>query len=197
MIQDSIIPYLVLDIDSNTLSIQYVDWDKFSFAPKQNDPDNIFDYFIEGMTYTDIENSLNMSQARQDFLKAQIIKRIPAGVIVSSPRMEGNFYYDEWDALNLIKFEIHADFSEDLTYLKLKWFLRPVAISTFEAINGAFESGISIQDTYFKEEDFEVSLEGWIKCYEKAIAIQNQFIVNISKEIDNTPYYNTKIQWER
>ena len=197
MIQDSIIPYLVLDIDSNTLSIQYVDWDKFSFAPKQSDRDNIFDYFMEGMTYTDIENSLNMSQARQDFLKAQIIKRIPAGVIVSSPRMKGNFYYDEWDALNLIKFEIHSDFSEDLTYLKLKWFLRPVAISTFEAINGAFESGISIQDTYFKEEDFEVSLEGWIKCYEKAIAIQNQFIVNISKGIDNTPYYNTKIQWER
>ena len=197
MIRDSIIPYLVLDTDSNTLSIQYVDWGRFSFEPKQNDPDNIFDYFMEGMTYTDIENSLNRDRARQDFLKEQIITKIPSGVIVSSPRMEGNFYYDEWDALNIIKFEIHSDFSDDLTYLKLRWFLRPLAISTFEAISGAFESRRSIQDTYFKEEDFEVSLDGWIKCYEKAIAIQNQFILDINKEIDNTPYYNTKVQWER
>lgn len=197
MIQDSIIPYLVLDTDSNTLSIQYVDWDKFIFEPKPNDPDNIFDYFMEGMTYTDIENSLNKDRARQDFLKEQILSKIPAGVIVSSPRLDGNFYYDEWDALNTIKFEIHSDFADGLTYLKLKWFLRPLASSTLQAMAGAFESTILIQDTYFKEEDFEVSLDGWIKCFERAIAIQNQFIADINKEIDNTPYYNSKIQWER
>lgn len=197
MIHTSHIPYLVLDTDTDTLSIQYVDWDKFSFEPKQSDPDNIFDYFMEGMTYTDLENSLNEERARQDYLKEQIITKIPSGVIVSAPRFGGNFYYDEWDARNVIKFEIHSDFSDNLTYLKLRWFLRPLAISTLEAINDSFDSGISIQDTYSKEKDFEVSLNGWIKCYEKAIAIQNKFISNLNKEIDNTPYYNTKIQWER
>lgn len=197
MIHESNIPYLVLDTDSDTLSIQYVDWDKFTFEPKQNDPNNIFDYFMDGITYTDIENSLNEDRARQDFLKEQIIAKIPAGVIVSSPRLEGNFYYDEWDARNIIKFEIHSDFKDDLTYLKLKWFLRPLATTTLEAINDTFDSGISIQDIYSKEDDFEVSLDGWIQCFERAIEIQNQFISNLNKETDNTPYYNTKIQWER
>lgn len=197
MTNDSNIPYLVLDTDSETLSIQYVNWNNFSFVPKQNDPDNICDYFMNGITYTDLENSLSKDLARQEFLKEQIIAKIPAGVIVSSPRLERNFYYDEWDAINIIKFEIHSDFTEDLTYIKLKWFLRPLATSTLEAINYIFDSPISIQDIFSKEEDFEVSLNGWIKCYEKAVAIQNEFISNINKEIDNTPYYNTKVQWER
>lgn len=191
------IPCLVLDTNSETLSIEYVDWSKFSFVPKENDPNNIFDYFMDGITYTDVQNSINENYARQDFLKQQITQKIPSGVIVSTPRMEGNFYYDEWDVLNIIKFEIHSDFSEGLTYLKLVWFLRPLAINNLSAINQTFGLETDISNLYSSEEHFEVSIKGWLKCYNKAMSIQNEFIAQMNNEIDNTPYYNTKLQWER
>lgn len=197
MTEKTKIPYLVLDVENDTLSIQYVDWSEFTYEPKVKDPDNIFDYFMYDSTYTDIENSINEDIARQCFLKEQITKNVPSGVVVSTPRLNGNFYYDEWDALNIIKFEIHSDFSEGLTYLKLVWFLRPVAEHNLGAINETFNVHAEICRTYSCEESFEVSIEGWLACYEKAISIQNQFIANINQEVDNTPYYNTKNQWKR
>lgn len=196
MNHNKIIPYLVCD-SSEILSIQYVDWSKFSFVSKENNSDNIFDYCMNGITFTDLENDRKEEIARQNFLKEEILKVIPNGEIVSAPRLGGNFYYDEWDAFNLIKFEIHSDCSDNLTYLRLVWFLRPGAINTLEALNQAFSTKIAIQELYSNEQEFEVSMEGWLECYKRAISIQNNLVDNLNKEVDNTPYYNIKNQWER
>lgn len=189
------LPYLVLNTDTDLLTLQYVDWRLFSFVKKESDPDNPLDYFMNGTTYTEIQNSIDEEYARQNFLKEQIQKNNPSGVIVSAPRFNGNFYYDEWDALNYVKFEIHSDFSDDLNHIKLVWYLRPLILHALRSINQTFCQQINLEKEYSKEELFEASLQGWITCYQRVISIHNKFVQNMNIDVDNTPYYNTKILW--
>lgn len=186
--------YLVLDCETNQLSIQSVDWSKFVFVPEEP-KEPLFDELPFGIKVSDCENALNKQLKQEDFLKEQITKTVPYGVIVSRPRLCGSFYYDEWDVFNLIKFEIHSDFSNGLTYLELKISSRPIVDTTISFLSKLSNSD---QPRYLYQESFEPSKEGWMKLYQRVTELQNSFVSLInSEEFDDTPYYNVKNQWPR
>lgn len=186
--------YLVLDCETNQLSIQSVDWSKFVFVPEEP-KEPLFDELPFGIKVSDCENALNKQLKQEDFLKEQITKTVPDGVIVSRPRLCGSFYYDEWDVFNLIKFEIHSDFSNGLTYLELKISSRPIVDTTISFLSKLSNSD---QPRYLYQESFEPSKEGWMKLYQRVTELQNSFVSLInSEEFDDTPYYNVKNQWPR
>lgn len=186
--------YLVLYCETNQLSIQSVDWSKFVFVPEEP-KEPLFDELPFGIKVSDCENALNKQLKQEDFLKEQITKTVPDGVIVSRPRLCGSFYYDEWDVFNLIKFEIHSDFSDGLTYLELKISSRPIVDTTISFLSKLSNSD---QPRYLYQESFEPSKEGWMKLYQRVTELQNSFVSLInSEEFDDTPYYNVKNQWPR